>query len=44
MQGVRVGDGTIIGSDALVTSSIPANCVANGSPAKVTQKNILWRM
>lgn len=44
MMGVKIGDGAIIGANALVTSSIPANCVANGAPAKVTQKNILWRM
>lgn len=44
MMGVKIGDGSIIGSDSLVSSSIPANCIANGSPAKVTQKDILWRM
>ncbi len=44
MMGVKIGDGSIIGSDSLVTSSVPANCIANGSPAKVTQKGILWRM
>jgi acetyltransferase-like isoleucine patch superfamily enzyme/coenzyme F420-reducing hydrogenase beta subunit len=44
MMGVKIGDGTIVGSDSLVTSSVPANCIVNGSPAKVTQTNILWRM
>lgn len=44
MMGVRIGDGAIIGSNALVTTSIPANSIANGNPAKVTQKDILWRM
>ena len=44
MMGVKIGDGAIIGSNSLVTSSIPSNCIANGSPAKVTQKDILWRM
>ena len=44
MMGVKIGDGAIIGSNTLVTTSIPANCIANGSPAKVTQKDILWRM
>jgi len=43
MMGVKIGDGAIIGAHALVTSSIPANCVANGNPAKVTQKGVLWR-
>ena len=44
MMGVKIGDGTIVGSNSLVTSSVPANCIVNGSPAKVTQTNILWRM
>lgn len=44
MMGVKIGDGTIVGSDSLVTSSVPANCIVNGSPAKVTQTDILWRM
>ena len=44
MMGDRIGDGAIIGSNTLVTSSVPANCIANGNPAKVTQKDILWRM
>lgn len=44
MMGVRIGDGAIIGSNTLVTSSVPVNCIANGNPAKVTQKDILWRM
>lgn len=43
MMGVKIGDGTIVGSNSLVTSSQPSNCIINGSPAKVTQKNILWR-
>ena len=44
MMGVKIGDGSIVGSDSLVTSSQPANCLISGSPAKVTSKNILWRM
>lgn len=43
MMGVRIGDGAIVGAHALVTSSIPPNCVANGNPARVTQKRVLWR-
>ena len=44
MMGVKIGDGAIIGSNTLVTTSVPANSIANGNPAKVTQKDILWRM
>lgn len=44
MMGVKIGDGAIIGSNTLVTTSVPANSIANGNPSKVTQKDILWRM
>ena len=35
MPGVILGDNVIIGANSTVTSSIPANSVAVGSPAKV---------
>ena len=44
MAGVTIGDGAIIGSNTLVNASVPANSIANGIPAKVTQTGILWRM
>ena len=36
--GVTIGEMTIIGANSVVTKSIPARCIAVGSPAKVVKK------
>lgn len=33
--GVTIGEGAIVGAGSVVTKSVPAHCVAMGSPAKV---------
>lgn len=38
MPGVHIGEGSIIGTNALVTKSIPAWSIAVGSPAKVVKE------
>lgn len=35
MKGVVIGDNSVIASGAVVTHSVPANCIAGGVPAKV---------
>ncbi|MDR2953931.1 MAG: sugar O-acetyltransferase [Prevotella sp.] len=35
LPGVTIGDNTTIGAGSIVTKSIPANCLAVGSPCKV---------
>lgn len=35
LANVHIGDGAVIGSNAVVTSDIPANAIAVGVPAKV---------
>jgi acetyltransferase-like isoleucine patch superfamily enzyme len=35
LRGVQVGDNSIIGTNSVVTRSVPANAVAGGVPAKV---------
>jgi acetyltransferase-like isoleucine patch superfamily enzyme len=35
LRGVRVGDNSVIGTNAVVTSDVPANSVVGGVPAKV---------
>ena len=46
MPGVTIGEGVIIGCSAVVTKSIPPNCIAAGNPAKVIKtynfKNNKW--
>lgn len=43
LQGTHIGDGAIIGANSTVTKSIPPNCLAVGSPAKVIRENISWQ-
>lgn len=38
MPGVKIGDGAIIGAHSVVTTNIPDNTIAVGSPAKVIKK------
>ena len=38
LSGVTIGDNSVIGAGAIVTKSIPANCVAAGNPARVIRE------
>ena len=38
LQGVSIGDNTVIGAGSVVTRDIPANVVAAGNPCKVLRK------
>ena len=38
MGGVEIGDRSVIGSNSVVTKSVPAGTIAAGSPAKVIRK------
>lgn len=40
LANVHIGDGAIIGSNAVVTTDIPANSVAVGVPAKVIRQRV----
>ena len=42
LKGVTIGDGAIIAAGAVVSTDIPANCLAGGVPAKVLKENIAW--
>lgn len=42
-KGVTIGEGAIIAANSVVTSNIPAHCLASGDPAKVVAENIYWR-
>lgn len=36
---IEVGDGAVIGANAVVTKSVPSGCVALGVPAKIVKRN-----
>lgn len=42
LQGVTIGNGSIIAAGSVVTRSIPENCLAAGVPAKVIKENVTW--
>jgi maltose O-acetyltransferase len=35
LKGVSIGDNTVVGAMSLVTTSLPANCLAAGNPARM---------
>ena len=39
MPGVTIGDNVVIGADSLVRNSLPSNCLAAGSPAKIIRRD-----
>ncbi|MBU4215391.1 MAG: acyltransferase [Actinobacteria bacterium] len=39
VAGVTIGDGSVVGAGAVVTRSLPAGCIAVGTPARV----VAWR-
>jgi acetyltransferase-like isoleucine patch superfamily enzyme len=43
LKGVEIGSGSVVGAGAVVASSVPANCIAAGVPARVVRENIEWR-
>lgn len=38
LKGVEIGENSIIGASSVVTKSIPANCIAIGTPARVVKR------
>lgn len=38
LGGIEIGDGAVIGANAVVTKSVPAGCVVAGIPAKVVRR------
>ena len=42
-KGVTIGEGAVISANSIVTSNIPAHCIASGNPAQVVADNIVWR-
>ena len=42
LGGAQIGDGSVIGFGSLVSGSIPNNCVAVGTPARVVRRDVAW--
>ena len=42
LKGVEIGEDSIIATKALVSRSIPSNCIAAGIPAKVIKTDVTW--
>lgn len=42
MKGSIIEDGSIIGSNTMVTKRIPSNVLAVGMPARIVRDNIKW--
>tara|TARA_R110002096_G_scaffold436035_1_gene665571 strand:+ start:73997 stop:74521 length:525 start_codon:yes stop_codon:yes gene_type:complete len=38
LKGVKIGDNTVVGAGSVVTSTLPANVIAAGNPAKVIRR------
>lgn len=43
MPGVKIGDGTIVGSNSIVISPLPPRVLVSGSPAKIIDTDISWK-
>lgn len=43
MNGVKVGNGAIIGAKSFVITNVPANAMVSGHPAKVVDTDVLWK-
>lgn len=42
MKGCSIGDGSIVGSQTMVTNEVPSNCLVVGRPSYVVKANIRW--
>jgi acetyltransferase-like isoleucine patch superfamily enzyme len=38
LPGVKIGDGTVVGAHSLVNKSLPSECLATGSPARIVAR------
>lgn len=43
MQGVTIGDGSVVGAHTLVRSNVPSFSLVAGNPMKVIESNIQWK-
>ncbi len=39
-KGVRIGDGSVVAANAVVTKDVPVNCIVAGNPARIVKTEI----
>lgn len=43
MQGVKIGDGAIVGAHTLVTGKVPSFSLVSGNPMQIVYNNVYWK-
>ena len=43
MQGVKIGDGAIVGAQTLVTGKVPSFSLVSGNPMQIVYNNVYWK-
>jgi len=43
MNGVKIGDGAIVGAKSFVIRNVPAHTMVSGHPAEVVDEEVLWK-
>lgn len=43
MSGVHIGEGAIVGANAFVISNVPAHALVSGNPARIVDRDVLWK-
>ena len=42
MKGAEIGDGSIVGSNTMISKTYPSNCLIVGMPGRIVKENIYW--
>lgn len=42
LVGANIGDGSVVGENAITSSIFPVHVIIAGSPAKVIRENVCW--
>lgn len=42
LPGIKIGDGSIVGANSVITKDVPANSAVAGYPAKIVRENCTW--